>query len=284
LTAGFELTPYARRHRRATLHLINEALQLHSHLDWQSIESWLDDPDALIVLAWQRNALRGILASSEVLGGGAWLRLAAVDDTANPAEVLSALWTPLRTRLILEGAHELGVLLVRSWLGDHLEPLGFRYCEDIVTLRRYGHEQVPPSSPADPYIRHAYWNDVQPVVEVDHAAFGPLWRMSKGALKHASRQAAHFTVAELEGRIVGYQLSTQHADGAHLARLAVIPEVQGRGIGGALVGHMLRHFTRKGLPTTSVNTQQTNLQSQRLYERYGFQRTMQDLPFWKAAL
>ncbi|MBX3080958.1 MAG: GNAT family N-acetyltransferase [Anaerolineae bacterium] len=284
MTLTFEITPYMRRYRRATLRLIEEAVQVHTHLDWQTVEDWLDDPEALILLAWQNNALQGVMASSEVLGGAAWLRLVAIEDFANPGEVIAALWRSLRTQLVIAGVHEMGVLLLRGWLTEYLDPLGFSYCEDIVTLRRYGHEAVPPSLRPEIHIRPAYWNDVAPVVEVDHAAFGPLWRMSKTALRQASRFAAHFTIAEIGGSIVGYQLSTQHTDGGHLARLAVLPALQGRGIGGALVGHMLNHFMRKGLPSVSVNTQETNTQSQNLYIRYGFQRTMQDLPFWKIDL
>jgi N-acetylglutamate synthase-like GNAT family acetyltransferase len=273
-----------RRHRRVTLRLVNEAMQVHTHLDWQTVDDWLDDPDAMILLAWQNNALQGVMAASEVIGGASWLRLVAVEDDANPNEVIGALWQALRTKLIVMGVREMGVLVLRSWLTDFLAPLGFNYCEDIVTLRRYGHEEVPPSLRPEIHIRPAYWNDVPPVIEVDHAAFGPLWRMSKPALRQASRFAAHFTLAEIGGSVVGYQLSTQHSDGAHLARLAVLPALQGHGIGGALVGHMLNNFMRKGLPSVSVNTQETNTQSQNLYIRYGFQRTMQDLPFWKIEL
>ena len=75
-------------------------------------------------------------------------------------------------------------------------------------------------------------------------------------------------MAELDKRIVGYQISTLYQDGAHLARLATIPEMQGMGIGGALVGEMIEHFLRRGITTLTVNTQRSNQQSQRLYQRF----------------
>jgi ribosomal protein S18 acetylase RimI-like enzyme len=253
---------------------------VHTHLDWQTIEDWLDDPNALMLLAWHGNILHGVIAVSEVLGGATWLRLAAVADNADPASVITALWAALRPHLILKGIDVVGVLLLRGWLEEYLAPLGFHYAEEIVTLRRNGSDVLPPLRD-DINIRPAYWNDVPMVVDIDHTAFGPLWQMGSRSLRQASRMAASFTLAEFRGEVVGYQLSTQHADGGHLARLAVIPSAQGYGIGGALLGVTLRQFARRNITTVSVNTQETNVQSQRLYERYGFSRTMQDLPFWK---
>jgi GNAT superfamily N-acetyltransferase len=265
------------------MRLVSESFQVHTHLDWQPVDEWLDNPNVLLLLAWRNNVLQGAMAAAEVLGGATWLRLVAVDDFANPGEVIGALWAALRQQLVAAGAREVGVLLLRSWLGDHLPPLGFSYCEDIITMRRYSADPPPPFR-EDIRVRNAYWNDIATVVDVDHAAFAPLWRMPRESLRQASRLAASFTIAELSGRAVGYQLTTQHADGAHLARLAVLPGIQGQGIGGALVGTLLRQFLRRGVLNMSVNTQQTNEQSQHVYFRYGFQRTMQDLPFWKIVL
>ncbi|MBX3064353.1 MAG: GNAT family N-acetyltransferase [Anaerolineae bacterium] len=281
--ARFDIVPYARRYRRATMRLVTEAYLVHTHLDWQSVDDWLDDPTMLMLMAWRDNVLHGVIATSEVLGGATWLRLVAVADLAEPAGVLAALWSALRSLLIVNSVREVGVLLIRNWLLDHLPALGFNYGEDIVTLRRYGTDILPPLHD-DVRIRPAYWNDLPAVVAIDHAAFGPLWQMGSRSLRYASRMAASFSLAELQGQLVGYQLSTQHSDGGHLARLAVLPEVQGHGIGGSLLGAMLRHFVRRGIESVSVNTQEHNVQSQRLYERYGFERTMQDLPFWKIEL
>jgi GNAT superfamily N-acetyltransferase len=283
LTTGYEITPYVRRHRRATLQLVTESFQVHSHLDWQSVEDWLDDSNAIVLLAWQKSHLVGVMAASDILGDATWLRLVAVEDLADPSVVLAALWPPMRQQLIFAGTREVGVLVMRDWLISYLGSLGFMYGEDIITLRRVSADMPPPFR-EDVRIRNAYWNDLSTVVQVDHAAFAPLWRMGRGSLRQAARVSALFTVAELGGSIVGYQLSTQHADGGHLARLAVLPDVQGQGVGGALVGHLLRNFIRRGVVNVSVNTQQTNEQSQRLYFRFGFQRTMQDLPFWRITL
>ena len=51
-----------------------------------------------------------------------------------------------------------------------------------------------------------------------------------------------------------------------------------------LVSSMLRYFWRRGVYGVTVNTQESNLASQRVYTRLGFSRTGFDLPVWLAEL
>ena len=92
--------------------------------------------------------------------------------------------------------------------------------------------------------------------------------------------ASSFRVAELDRRIVAYQLSTLYRDGGHLARLATLPEVQGTGIGGALLGDLIEQFNRRGIHGLTVNTNESNVQSLRLYRRYGFELTGMNMDVW----
>ncbi len=86
----------------------------------------------------------------------------------------------------------------------------------------------------------------------------------------------------MTAQIVGYQLSTLYFDGAHLARLAISPVAQGKGVARALLSDVLTRFDRRGVRTMTVNTQSSNLRSQRLYTGYGFERNGYDLPVWIA--
>ena len=78
--------------------------------------------------------------------------------------------------------------------------------------------------------------------------------------------------------IVGYQLSTKSPLGTHLARLGVMPEAQGRGVGSALVSHLIQSFGAGQLSRLSVNTQADNTASLALYQKLGFIRTGEQLP------
>jgi ribosomal protein S18 acetylase RimI-like enzyme len=84
--------------------------------------------------------------------------------------------------------------------------------------------------------------------------------------------------------MVGYQLSTTFRSTGHLARLAVLPSMQGQGVGSALLDDMIRRFGRHDILTVTVNTQSGNYRSQRLYHHYGFRRNGYDLPVWQADL
>src|SRR5574339_136185 len=80
--------------------------------------------------------------------------------------------------------------------------------------------------------------DLREVEKTDAASFDPLWQNPLGTLERAFAQALYATVAENENGIIGYQLSTGGGQRAHLARLAVHPEVQGKGAGSALLNDL----------------------------------------------
>ncbi|MCC7448663.1 MAG: GNAT family N-acetyltransferase [Anaerolineae bacterium] len=277
------LIPYARRYQRALMRLVHNEQLLHVHLDWHTIDEWISDPAVPIYLAWFGDELIGAIAASPPLHGAAWLRMAAIDRLVDTGETLEALWSALRDRLVELGTDLVGVLIMQPELRPYVEAFGFAYHEEIVTLGRRG-MQVPEPLREDVRIRHTDWREVAQVVAIDHAAFAPLWQLSEASLRMAARMAFSFTVAEMGKRIVGYQITTLHQDGVHLARLATLPDVQGIGVGGVLLGEMLNQAVRRGLISATVNTQGTNDQSQRLYNRYGFELTGLAMPVWTLKL
>ncbi len=279
ITSPIQLTTYTRRYRRELMRLIQNDQRLHVHLDWNTVDEWISDPDVPIVLAWLDDDLVGAIAGSPALHGSSWLRLLSFSNSVDIDEVLHELWAALRAQLSTADVAEVGALMLRPWLESHLAILGFSREETIVTLRRQG-MNVPAPLRNDVKIRQVDWREVPTVIEVDHAAFGPLWQLNAPSLRQAARLSASFTVAELNGRMVGYQLSTLYRDGLHLARLATLPEVQGQGIGGVLLGQLIDQFARRGVLSVTVNTQRSNLQSQRLYQRYGFDLTGLDMDVW----
>jgi ribosomal-protein-alanine N-acetyltransferase len=108
--------------------------------------------------------------------------------------------------------------------------------------------------------------------------------MTRSELHQAQRVAAFCTLAKHNDSIVGYQISTQYRDGAHLARLGVDPEWQGQGIGTLLLQNLLSRFYQRQITTVTVNTQASNIRSQRLYRDFGFYRNGYDLPVWSVSL
>jgi ribosomal-protein-alanine N-acetyltransferase len=282
--AALTFTPYKRRYYRAVQDILFRARRVHTHLDWHETQPWLESQyQPIMRLAWQNWRLVGLLAASQPLNHSAWVRLLALDDRVN-GDLLPILWETVAGELRGMTVERVGLLTATDdWIEPYLESLGFHYVEDVVTLARSG-DHLPPPRPNRLDIRAAEPEDLGALVTVDHAAFAPPWQLAEDELRQAHRIASTCTLAWLDGAAVGYQLSTLYLDGAHLARLAVMPDLQGEGIGGALLGDALQRFFRRYVYHMTVNTQATNLQSQRLYTRFGFSRTGYDLPYWEAVL
>lgn len=281
---AISVTRYQRRNRWAVRDLLSRNYYSHTHLDWHDTDQWLDHEAAPIRLAWQQNRLIGAMAASAPLNNSCWIRLAAVLDHSDIQPVLTALWDDLREELKTLGVHTAAWLMIRDWPTSYIGDLGFTKREEIVTLRWASQTAPPDISTPDITIRQARAEDLQVMTEVDHAAFAPPWQMTYGEIRQAERVSATCTVAVHDQRIVGYQLSTLYFDGAHLARLAVHPDLQGKGVGSQLVADVLRYFVRRGVFAMTVNTQSSNEISQRLYLRFGFRHNGYDLPVWMADL
>jgi ribosomal-protein-alanine N-acetyltransferase len=279
------ITPYLRKHRRTVEDLLFQHYRVHTHLDWQNIENWLETTNSPMWLAWQGEQLIGAMAASEGVEATSWMRVIAVhDDVLSPQSMFNEIWQPLSEELYRGGVRHVGLLMMRDWLKLFLSPLGFVYDEHIVTMFRGGH-QPPSQIPASPLKINAVTSaDLDLLVTIDHAAFPPMWRMSKNDIREAWRVSAVCTIALQDDQPVGYQLCTQAQDAAHLARLAVQPQMQGSGIGATLLADALARFARRNIHSMTVNTQASNIRSQRLYTRFGFVRNGYDLPVYIATL
>src|SRR5438552_3915583 len=278
-TSQITILPYARRFRRDVLRLISQEDRLHLHLDWNTVDEWLGEPETPLFLAWQDRTLVGAMAAAPALEHSTWLRLAVIGEEADVNRVFEALWDSLKADLIAKGLREIAVLLLRPWIAEYVGRLGFAPRETIVTLRRDG-AAMPQPLRTDIKVRGAEWRELPRIVEVDHAAFRAIWQLTPTSLRQAARMSTSFRVAELDRQIVAYQLSMQYHDGGHLARLATLPNLQGTGIGGALLGDMIEQFLRRGVHSVTVNTNESNTQSLHLYRRYGFELTGMNMDVW----
>ena len=125
------------------------------------------------------------------------------------------------------------------------------------------------------------FDDLHAVAKIDAVAFGAIWRNSYDSVELSFQQSTLATIAEDEDGVKGYQISTASPMGGHLARLAVMPENQSRGIGYALVRDALDQFERRGALRVTVNTQEENLVSFSLYAKLGFRLTGEKYPVYQ---
>ena len=279
------LAPYKPEDHHQAIHLLSLARRKHIHLDWQRPGDWLGERNICCWVARRGEGAAGLIGASVEQDGVAWLRLAAAEGEAycDDASLMNALWACLREDVAACGVRRMAVLLQDYWLRPFLRAWGFRGANAVVTLSRT--DGPTPSYPLPPLaIRDATLHDLPAIAQVDEAAFDSLWHYDEHTLWQAASYAATFTVLTMNSAIIGYQLSTHHGSAGHLARLAIDPAHQGKGYGGLIVGEMLRFFARRNVMETSVNTQENNVRSLRLYTRLGFQATGHRVPVWTIEL
>ena len=231
-------------------------------------------------LAWDNERLIGVIGVTKPAGNACWIRLVVLTDSnhAEARRTFNLLWREV-ARQVKTLVNNIAVLIIEQWLLTLIKPLGFQYREDIVTLRR-GAER-PPEVKVGFQIRQATGSDLALLQAVDRAAFDPLWQMTLHDLRNAQRIASACTVAiDSQSQVLGYQLSTQYHRNGHLARLAVLPSNQGRGVGAGLLTDLIWRFLRRNTQTITVNTQSRNQTSQRLYQRFGFRHNGYNLQVW----
>lgn len=240
-------------------------------------------PDLPIRLAWHQDRMVGVLAASQPLNHTCWIRLGAVYGRTETEIILGSLWQELAGELRQRATQAVYLLAVNDWLAHYVPALGFETRETVITLIRSGWD-LPPSPGHNAAIRAASEDDLAAMLAIDNAAFMPPWQLNPGELRQAFRIADHCSIAIHDGSAIGYQLSTLYHATGHLARLAVLPEYQGTGVGGLLMEDLVRRFWRRSVQSVTVNTQASNLRSQRLYIRYGFRRNGYDLAVWESSL
>jgi ribosomal protein S18 acetylase RimI-like enzyme len=167
---------------------------------------------------------------------------------------------------------------MKQWWHTQLVESGFEQRFNIVLLELHSDNFSKSRIPQDINIRPMQEADFLKVEQIDSQAFGAFWHNTLDSLQRARAQSFYSSVAEDESGMIGYQISTGNPFGAHLARLAVRPEAQRRGVASALVQDLIEQAGALQSGRLSVNTQEDNRASLRLYEKLGFVRTGEYYP------
>lgn len=249
----------------------------HRHLDWREPISLIGSYPFLI---WERQGkLVSAFASPPDPPGIAWLRLFVVQEGENEVDAWQALWRAACNSLPPKTT--VAAICLLDWFRSLLVSSGFTSPQELVMLERNGGElPVPDQSPGSISIRPMLTLDLDRVTEVDAAAFPLLWQITCADLQRAHSQSFLASVAEHEGKLIGYQLSTRTSLGIHLARLAVLPDAQGKGVGKRLVVDLIEKSVKRGLQRFTVNTQSDNPRSLILYKKLGFEETGERYPVY----
>jgi ribosomal protein S18 acetylase RimI-like enzyme len=269
---------YEDRHHLANL--IHFGSHVHRHLDWRPPLDWLGQSPFLI--ARDDGEIVGALASPPDPPNVAWIRLFATTRGVSAMSVWMQLWAEARLWLQdLANLPKVAAIPLHDWFAKLLKASQFTSDHEVVVLS-WNHRERPAAKRSSSLnLRPMLLDDIPGIEMVDSAAFGGVWQNSQSCLEIAFRQSTLATLAEENGRLLGYQISTATQMGGHLARLAVLPEFQGTGVGYALLDDMLKQCERRGLHTVTVNTQSDNRVSLSLYQKAGFKLTGEEYPVFE---
>jgi ribosomal protein S18 acetylase RimI-like enzyme len=109
---------------------------------------------------------------------------------------------------------------------------------------------------------------------VDHAAFPWLWWNSSLEFEvYGFTPGVELHLGYVDSEPVSYVGITAYPGWGHLDRIAVIPAMQGSGLGYQSLDFAVSSLIRRGARRIGLSTQKQNVRSQQLYERYGFRRS-----------
>ena len=107
------------------------------------------------------------------------------------------------------------------------------------------------------------------ILEIERACFSDPWSLNafEGALNNP---AFTFRICRINDRIVGYVLGISVPPEAEIANIAVLPEMQGMGLGSLMLGEYMTLAEKTGCRTFFLEVRQSNISAKALYEKHGF--------------
>jgi [ribosomal protein S18]-alanine N-acetyltransferase len=120
-------------------------------------------------------------------------------------------------------------------------------------------------------IRRLTYADLPQVIAIERRAFPAAWSLAMFVLELS--KPGGVCLAAVDGRTVrGYLVCSRYDVVWHIMNVAVDPDLQGRGIGSALIARLLDEVDRDSGTTSryTLEVRQSNTGAIRLYERFGF--------------
>lgn len=249
---------------------------VHRHLDWYQTLDWFEFRPFLVHSLLKR--IRSILVCPPTIPENTWIRAFACRSNEIPIKEWNILWAHAQAQL----KEEMHIPVVAAipfyrWFRECVEQSDFERLNEIVMMQWTDKKLDTPRAKGIK-IRVMTSEDLPIVQALDKQAFEPLWQISANSLSIAFGNAILPTVAIKDGKIVAYQISTHNGAAVHLARLATLPEYQGRGIGYAMLHDTIQMVRKNRCTAFTLNTQNVNKQSLKLYRRVGFAQTGESYP------
>ncbi|MHB1476182.1 MAG: GNAT family N-acetyltransferase [Coriobacteriia bacterium] len=149
---------------------------------------------------------------------------------------------------------------------------GLEVRDMLETLDLAAGAPVPAARPDDFTVRATSPDDIAAILAVDATCFEPFWHYDRRLLERFCA-AGGFTLAERDGRCLGYTFVTVDRGSAVLGRLCVDTQSRRRGVGTHLLRSAVTHARAVGAQHVTLSTQADNVGALALYRATGFRLT-----------
>ena len=113
--------------------------------------------------------------------------------------------------------------------------------------------------------------DLTGLLDVEQESFTNPWTREMYSWELQNRAVCHiFVVRTPESPVAGFCAFWLVLDEIHINNVAIRPSLRGRGLGSALMNHVLAEARRLGARRATLEVRASNVGARRLYERLGF--------------
>lgn len=264
------------------LSFINGPALAYEHLDWFPSKSRVAEHSTFCLFS--SDQLEASLSVAPETQDFAWLRFFFSQRDGKHRSNFDQLVSHAAKWLKEQSVSHLFSLATIEWFENLLIERGFQVQNQLISLATNQISGVRSDAHPKILIRPMRLSDLAEINELDRLCFSSPWQLAHASLEKCYRSSAYASVASIEGQPVAYQMTTRFLDHLHLARVAVHPDCQGKGIAKAVLFDLADHFEGSGIDSISVNTQVDNLASLALYASLGFQQEGTLLPVYSLNL
>ncbi|MBO4879827.1 MAG: ribosomal protein S18-alanine N-acetyltransferase [Clostridia bacterium] len=115
-------------------------------------------------------------------------------------------------------------------------------------------------------------SDIEQVYAIECSCFTQPWSQESLIGEIVRNDIAHYVVADLDGRIIGYAGIWVMFDEAHMTNIAVIPEFRRQGVARNIILCMMRYASDKGASRMTLEVREFNFKAQNLYTSLDFKK------------
>jgi ribosomal protein S18 acetylase RimI-like enzyme len=277
-TKHWKIEQTRHSHQDLMIGLLTAANRKHQHLVWHDpLDNLEREP---FILASEKGLPIACLGCPPNPPGVSWIRVFAVASGYSTEIAWRSLWATAKEKLETEYIWTVASLAMEEWFADLLTRSGFEKTNEVIFYLR---DDLPitPISRGKLDIRKLHKSDSAAVQALDARAFSGIWTYSLETMSLAIKLGGWSSGLFTEDQLLGYQITTFSPFGAHLARIAIEPEMQNLGYGKLLVIDAIQNARQRGYGKLSVNTQADNKRSQHLYQSLDFKPADQIYPVYQ---